>query len=448
MSEQKYAIIDIETTGGHARGHRITEIAIIIFDGKQVLDRFSSLINPERSIPPQISMLTGITNDMVRNAPKFYEIAKTIVEMTEGCIFVAHNVFFDYNFIQGEFRDLGYQYKKEKLCTVRLARKIIPGYKSYSLGKICADLKIPLQNRHRAMGDAEATVELFKLLLKTNSQYIEDSLNSDRRAFDFPSQFNVDNFHALPESPGIYYFWSEKNEVLYVGKSINIKKRVASHFRVNIKRQKDVDLKNKIADVTFLELGNELTALLYESQEIKRIRPKYNHALNRGKFPYALKLETDDQGFYHMKVTQSQKHEFGLKRFSSRRRAQNHIDDFYSNLVGVPRESILFIDSLAKTMGVLGVEGFNRVFENHIDSFQYPHDNCYIQLKGRTRSEKVFLHIQDQQLRSIQFRRGEFGELVEEFSLTEDQDMRNILLSYISKKKVKILPIQEYQDTI
>lgn len=160
-----YAVVDIETSGGRAQIDRITEIAIYIHDGEKIVDEFSTLINPEVYIPSFITRLTGINNEMVANAPKFYEIAKKIVLMTEGHLFVAHNAPFDYRFIQEEFKRLGYNYQRQTMCTVRMSRKIIPGMGSYSLGNLCQSLGIALNNRHRAAGDALATTKLLELLL-------------------------------------------------------------------------------------------------------------------------------------------------------------------------------------------------------------------------------------------------------------------------------------------
>ena len=168
-----YAVVDIETSGGRAQVDKITEIAIYIHDGEKIVDEFSTLINPESYIPPFITRLTGINNDMVATAPKFYEVAKKIVLMTEGCLFVAHNAPFDYRFIQEEFKRLGYNYQRQTMCTVRMSRKIIPGMGSYSLGNLCQTLGITINNRHRAAGDALATTKLLELLLlKTENKLI------------------------------------------------------------------------------------------------------------------------------------------------------------------------------------------------------------------------------------------------------------------------------------
>lgn len=161
-----YAIVDIETTGGSPVNDKITEIAIYIHDGFNIIDEYATLINPEKNIPPFITNLTGITNNMVRNAPKFYEVAKKIVQLTDNCKFVAHNATFDYNFIKNEFKSLGYDYSREKMCTVQLSRKVFPGYPSYSLGKLCQHFGITIENRHRAAGDALATTKLLELIIK------------------------------------------------------------------------------------------------------------------------------------------------------------------------------------------------------------------------------------------------------------------------------------------
>ena len=165
-----YAIIDIETTGQSAVNGKITEVAIFVHDGFEIIDSFTSLINPECYIPDYIANLTGINNEMVRCAPKFYEVARRIVEMTQDRIFVAHNVSFDYRFIQEEFKRLGYDYQRKTMCTVRMGRKFLPGHRSYSLGNICDELGIAINGRHRAAGDALATVKLFEILLKKKTQ--------------------------------------------------------------------------------------------------------------------------------------------------------------------------------------------------------------------------------------------------------------------------------------
>jgi len=178
-----FAIIDIETTGQSAKTGKITEVAIFIHNGFEITGSFTSLINPECYIPGFITNLTGIDNEMVRNAPKFYEVAKEIVEMTKDMIFVAHNVSFDYRFIQEEFKRLGYTYERQTMCTVRMGRKYIPGFKSYSLGKLCQELGISINGRHRAAGDALATVKVFELILARKALLESKATNDQLRLF-------------------------------------------------------------------------------------------------------------------------------------------------------------------------------------------------------------------------------------------------------------------------
>jgi DNA polymerase-3 subunit epsilon len=173
-----FAIVDIETTGNSYKYGQITEIAVFQHNGIEVTDSFHTLIKPDMDIPYFITRLTGITNDMVANAPKFYEVAKEIVQFTAGCTFVAHNVHFDYRFLREEYNRLGYNFFRKTLCTVQWSRKLLPGHASYSLGNLCSDLNIEINGRHRADGDALATVKLFEILLKKN-----DDLNT-RKAKD------------------------------------------------------------------------------------------------------------------------------------------------------------------------------------------------------------------------------------------------------------------------
>lgn len=301
---QTYAVVDIETTGGRASRSRITEIAIVLTDGHTILDRWSSLINPECYIPAGIVELTGITQEMVADAPKFYEIARKVVEMTEGAIFVAHNVRFDYSFIREEFRRLSFTYTRKQLCTVRLSRQAFPGLPSYSLGKLCHNLGISNQARHRAMGDAAATTELLHRILSSESQEKEarDLINLGIKEALLPQNISLEVIHNLPEEPGVYYFHDPKGDVVYIGKSINIKKRVAQHFAQ--KTEKARKLQKYVHDITFTLCGNELVALLLESHEIKRLRPPINRAQKVRQFPYVIHHWVNDDGYICLSVDQ------------------------------------------------------------------------------------------------------------------------------------------------
>jgi len=297
-----YAIVDLETTGGNPGRDKITDIAILIHDGKMVIREYSTLVNPECLIPYHITALTGITNEMVANAPKFYEIARELVELTSNTVFVAHNVSFDYGFIRSEFLRLGYDFKREKLCTVRLSRKIIPGHASYSLGRLCDDLNITINNRHRALGDAVATAQLFDLLIETEyenqTNYIE---NTATLGYLHHPLLNTEKVKKLPEEPGVYYMYNKDAELIYIGKSRNIKNRVLSHFS-NKATSKAIKMQSVVADVDCECTGSELIALLKESHEIKRHKPLFNRRQRRSLFRYELRYFTDDSGYLRFSI--------------------------------------------------------------------------------------------------------------------------------------------------
>ena len=297
-----YAIIDIETTGGSPRSDKITEIAVLIHDGCKVIREFSTLVNPECRIPYHISALTGITNEMVADAPRFFEIARKLVEITQDTVFVAHNVGFDYEFIRSEFRRLGYEYKRDRLCTVRLSRKLIPGHRSYSLGRLCDDLNISINGRHRAMGDALATAKLFDLLLGRNAESQSqgmDQLSLNGR-WNHPLLDPV-KIKDLPEEPGVYYFYNQDAELIYIGKSKNIKNRVSSHFS-NTGNGKSMKMCSQVADVGCETTGSELIALLKESHEIKENKPLYNRRQRRSLFRYELHSSFDNRGYIRFEL--------------------------------------------------------------------------------------------------------------------------------------------------
>lgn len=322
-----FAIIDIETTGGAPGRDKITEICIVQHDGLSVTDVFTTLINPERRIPEHISRLTRITNEMVENAPKFYEVAKKIIEWTDGRVFVAHNVAFDYGFIREEFRSLGYTYKRDQICTVKLARKLIPGRKSYSLGNICefVGINIAENDRHRAEGDAVATAELFNILLAKKN----DSKVFRRQGLDEINTSRVDKVKAeilnrLPEECGVYYYLGREGEILYIGKSRNMRSRALQHFAS--KEAKTRRWQNELYDVDFVKTGSELIALLLESEEIKKHKPFFNKARKQSEFTHALNQKTDKTGVLRFEIVPTELADQPLRYFTNYTSAREVLD--------------------------------------------------------------------------------------------------------------------------
>lgn len=401
-----YAIVDIETTGGSPVSEKITEIAIYIFDGQKITDEFVSLINPERQIPYYITQLTGITNSMVNNAPKFYEVAKKIVEITTNKIFVAHNVNFDYSFIRQEFKQLGFDFNRDKLCTVNLSRRIIPGHRSYSLGTLCKELGIEINGRHRAAGDAYATVKLFELLLSKSENKNDFNSLPGISLKDLHPNLDPEILKKIPESAGVYYFYNDKNDLIYIGKSKNIHSRLLSHFR-NTKSKKAIEMRNAISSVDYELTGNELIALLKESHEIKQNKPVYNRAQRRALSQYGLYSYTDSSGYIRFEIAKnSQENDLPLCSFSTKFSAKSHLQNMVEKyrlcqkLCGLYRTNgSCFQYEIMECEGAcIGKEPhnfYNIRAEKVLEIHRFRHHSFFIIERGRNDEELAVISVQN-----------------------------------------------------
>jgi len=304
----RYAIVDIETTGGYAAANGIIEISIQVLDGDEVVETFESLINPFQTIPRYIQAFTGINNEMVEDAPAFEEVAEKVFELLQDAVFVAHNVNFDYSFVKNHLQACGFTLNTKKLCTIRLARQIIPGYPSYGLGNICRSLGITLDKQHRAGGDVAATVTLFKLLLQKDEQgVIESHLKKASKEQMLPPNVPKAHFEALPTTPGVYYFHDQRGKVIYVGKAKNIRKRVNSHFSNNSdSRQRQNFLRHAYA-ITFQPTATELMACILESTEIKHLWPIFNNAQKKPEDVYGIFMYEDQNGYMRLAIEKRRK---------------------------------------------------------------------------------------------------------------------------------------------
>lgn len=304
-----YAIVDIETTGGYAAANGITEISIQIFDGQNIVEQFETLINPGQQIPKYIQAFTGISNEMVQDAPRFEEVAGKIYSILQGNIFVAHNVNFDYSFIKNHLEFYGYTLTAKKLCTVRLSRQIFPGHPSYSLGNLCHSLGIEVSNRHRAGGDANATVILFKKLLENDSKkIIASSLLRNSKEQILPPNVPQEHFKQLPSTPGVYYFHDNKGKIVYVGKAKNIKKRVNSHFSTNSDTKQRQNFLRTVHAISFKSCATELMASILEAAEIKRLWPLFNRAQKNQEDVFGIYQYEDQNGYYRLVIDKKRKH--------------------------------------------------------------------------------------------------------------------------------------------
>ncbi len=305
----KYAIVDIETTGGTRKSRGITEVAVVVSDGQQVVDTWSSLINPFEPIPPRISALTGITDDMVEDAPGFDEVAEELMGKLEDCVFVAHNVGFDYAFIRGHYETMGRVWRSPKLCTVRMARKLLPGHASYSLGRICEDLGIGNDARHRAMGDCAATVELFHRMMATEraADVVASMLKRGERESWLPQHVPASDFEVLPTTPGVYRFLNQKGTPIYIGMSHNVRHRVRTHFNGSMKSARRQAFLRDIHRIEAESTGSVLMARLIEDELIRTHWPIHNRAQKSIPIRTAIVSYTDQRGFMRLHL-QRQRH--------------------------------------------------------------------------------------------------------------------------------------------
>jgi DNA polymerase-3 subunit epsilon len=311
-----YAIVDIETTGGYAAANGIIEICIKIFDGETVVEEFETLVNPNQNIPRYIQAFTGINNEMVQDAPGFEEIAEKVYTYLQGNVFVAHNVNFDYSFIKSNLEFYGYSLNAKKLCTVRLSRQIFQGLPSYSLGNLCNSLEIDLTNRHRAGGDAEATVTLFKKLLNHDAKgVIQASLNRNSKEAILPPNVPKSHFDVLPKNPGVYYFHDQKGKVVYVGKAKNIHSRVNSHFSNNSDSRQKQNFVRHVHAISFQSTATELMAAILESTEIKRLWPAFNTSQKRQEDLFGIFVYEDQNGYMRLAIEKKRKYSNPLCTF-------------------------------------------------------------------------------------------------------------------------------------
>ena len=392
-----YAILDIETTGGQFNEEGITEIAIYKFDGHEVVDQFISLVNPEIPIQPFVIKLTGINNAMLRTAPKFYEVAKRIIEITNNCILVAHNASFDSRILRTEFRRLGYDFQPPTLCTVELAQSLIPEQPSYSLGKLVRALGIPMADRHRANGDALATVKLFKMLLDKDHEktIVKQFVKTEVEKGLAPRLLDI--VEQLPSRTGIYYIHNESGEIIFISRSKNIKKAVNQHFSGTSTKSKKIQ--TLVYTVTYEETGSELIAQLKEIEEINVNKPKLNRSPARINTGLVLLAQTDENGYINLKLQKRSRSSKAITSFGSFAEAQHKItylaqkhkvclklcalDDSEGECAQVATEICdgACVQKLDKTQ-------HNTRIQELIEELSYQNKNVLIQDRGRTISER------------------------------------------------------------
>lgn len=430
-----YAIVDIETTGGYAAGSSITEIAILVHDGTKIIDRFCTLVNPQREIPLPIFSLTGIDNEMVKDSPVFEEVAGKVFDMLQGRVFVAHSVNFDYSFVKHHLDQAGYKFSAPKLCTVRMCRKIRPGLRSYSLGNLCRVLSIPIADRHRAGGDADATAVLFSRLLEWDTEgVIPAMLRKNSGEQRLPPNLPKEDFEGLPSCPGVYYFRDKGGKVVYVGKAVNIKKRVASHFTGHNPNPQRQHFLRTIYSISFEPCATELMALLLECLEIKRLWPAYNRALKRFEPKFGLYSYEDQKGYLRLAVGKLGRHQRCIQPF-------NRLYDAIKTL-----NMLVETFGLERRLCTFGVRnqapwtGLNaRENKADLPSAREYNDRIHRALDHLLENQPTFLILDkgkdEEEISCIWVEKGNFygmGYVAKDTDLTSPEDIRDTLTRYPS----------------
>lgn len=445
-----YAILDIETTGGKFNEEGITEIAVYKFDGHEIVDQFISLVNPEIPIQAFVVKLTGINNAMLKSAPKFFEVAKRIIEITQDCIIVAHNASFDYRILKTEFRRLGYDFNTKTLCTVELSKILLPEQPSHSLGKLVRALGIPMADRHRASGDAMATVKLFKMLLEKDLKklIVTELIKSEITKGITPKL--QDLMAELPSQTGVYYIHNPNGKLIYIGKSKNIKKRINQHFTGNSNKCKRIQ--TDVYTVTYAETGSELIALLKESEEIKINKPILNRAQRKTLFNIGLYVEKDENGYLNLKLEKADGRKKEITLFSSPQEAKNAMFRITSHYQLCQKFTGLYHtkgdcfqhkikECDGACVGVILPGEYNARVQEFINKNTFANQNMIIIDKGRTISEKSAILIENGVYRGYTFYDLNFQihniEILKNIliPMQNNRDVKNIIQSYVRKSK-------------
>lgn len=404
MKDVKFAVVDIETTGNGIKGNRITEICVIILKDGEVINEFTSLVNPSQSIPLYIESLTGINDEMVSNAPQFSEIAEEVMKITADCIFVAHNVNFDYNILRAEFAEIGMDFKRKRLCTVRLTKKLIPGLFSYSLGNICTSINIPIYDRHRAKGDCEATVILLKRCISLDEEFkvITEFLNRKTGAEYLPPHFKNSDFEKLPKATGVYFFRDKDGIPLYIGKAKNIKTRIKSHFQERTNRK--YSLMQETHSIDYELTGSEFLALLREAELILKFYPKYNKAQKKVNKPYTLTSYHNQKGIEVFALHKNKIAPVSWMKFYTREEAIKFLENLCTEFKLCPKYCGLQAGvsecdhyKIKECSGAckkeISTEEYNSRVAKAVEYIGHYDDSCLLLEKGRIKGEKSFIFL-------------------------------------------------------
>ena len=444
-----FAVVDIETTGGNASLGKMTEIAIVITDGENILDEFQSLVDPGMHIPSFITNLTGITNQMVEDAPQFQYIAPKVADMLKDKVFVAHNVNFDYSFVKKELEEAGYTMPTKKMCTVRYSRKIVPGQNSYSLGNICAHFGIKNLDAHRAMSDTKATVQLLHELFRLDYNEFWKTYLTNGKEVNLPSGLDLETFTNLPEEPGVYYLKNANGEILYIGKAVKIRTRVGQHFSGKKTSAKSAGFHKEVCAVDYFLTGSELLALLHEDSEIRKHWPPYNKSQKHPPTKYNLSYYKDQNNNWRVGIIKGKFSGQSLLTAYSLLGAREGLFEIVKNNLLSPDLCQVSVPVNNHITEEEHNSNFEILLENHQD---YPL-NFVIWETGRKPNEEAFILIKEGQFHGFGFIQS--GQKTTDYSILKQKlELANpsgitakYVNNYILTQDDVSLSIIEYNDT-
>lgn len=387
---------------------------------------------------------------MLQSAPKFYEVAKRIIEISEDCVIVAHNAQFDYRILRTEFSRLGYNFERQNLCTVELAKKLIPEQPSYSLGKLVRALGIPMADRHRASGDALATVKLFKMLLDKDleKEIVKTFIKTEIEKKLAPKLLDI--IAGLPSTTGVYYIHKENGDIIYIGKSRNIKKRVNQHFTGKSKKSKKIQ--NEVFTVTYDETGSELIASIKESEEVKINKPVYNHAQKKTIFPWAIYLSTNSEGYLSLTLHKTDYRKKEVISFATQAEAKSSL--FKTTEKYTLCQKINLLDDVKTNcfpfqmkqcngacIGKESPENYNLRVTEYLEKEQLQNQNIVIVDRGRNLQERSAIMIENGVFKGYAFFDLNYQvsniEILKNIiiPMPANRDTKNIINYYLQKKK-------------
>jgi DNA polymerase-3 subunit epsilon len=431
-----FAVIDVETTGGHLYDDRITEIAIYVTDGQKLIRSFSSLVNPQRKITPFVVKLTGISDHMVSDAPLFSELADEILAYTENCIFVAHNIGFDYSMIKREFKRIGISFRRPSVCTVQLSQRVFSNQPSYSLGNLCKNLGIELNNRHRAFGDAEATAFLLhKIIEEKGDEYVREHSSTYSQNIEFKGSLTQEMIDALPEDPGVFRFLSKNNEVLFIKSAKNIFAEVSKFLLYEIKDKQYDDLFENIHIIDTQVFNSVIISELQEIEETRTILPPYNKTNLLKKYPIGIyeNNQLEARAFYVERNVNGK----ALWRFPNEKRAYSFLKKIHKEHRIVPPVFPSKEEQIAK---------YREKVETALTTVLYPMRTFLIIREVSFANTLYAIYIEDYVYQGYaeinkDFYDGKIETIKENIVYCENNPLvQKALQRYLKKKAVKVIP--------